>query len=208
MAINMERSANRERVVETDRLWLARFLADLLDQRFTIPGTSIRIGLDPIVSLIPGVGDLLANLTGSVIVIIGAQLGVPKIVLARMGIHIAINTVLGAIPIFGDVISIWYRSNVKNVELLERYVGRPSKRADSKDWLFVIALIVGLLLLLGGIAVFGIWVLKQIWPAACICFKRYKDGRRLNTCRVTKTNCSWILTSSGRQRLDYGISRR
>jgi len=165
MAVNMERSANRERVVETDRLWLARFLADLLDQRFTIPGTSIRIGLDPIVSLIPGVGDLLANLTGSVIVIIAAQLGVPKIVLARMGIHIAINTVLGAIPIFGDVISIWYRSNVKNVELLERYVGRPSKRADSKDWLFVIALIVGLLLLLGGIAVFGIWVLKQIWQA-------------------------------------------
>jgi hypothetical protein len=82
-----------------------------------------------------------------------------------MGIHIAINTVLGAIPIFGDVISIWYRSNVKNVELLERYVGRPSKRADSKDWLFVIALIVGLLLLLGGIGVFGIWVLKQIWQA-------------------------------------------
>ena len=165
MAINIARSASRERVAETDRLWLARFLADLLDQRFTIPGTSIRIGLDPIVSLIPGVGDLLANLTGSFILIIAAQLGVPKIVIARMGINVAINTLLGAVPIFGNVISIWYRSNVKNVELLERYVGRGSKRADSKDWLFVIALIVGLLLLLGGIAVFGIWVLKQIWQA-------------------------------------------
>ena len=165
MAINIERSASRERVVETDRLWLARFLADLLDQRFTIPGTSIRIGFDPIVSLIPGVGDLLANLTGSLIVIIAAQLGVPKIVLARMGINVAINTLLGAVPIFGDVISIWYRSNVKNVELLERYVGRPSKRANSKDWLFVIALIVGLLVLLGGIVVFGIWLVKQIWQA-------------------------------------------
>ncbi|HXT54556.1 MAG TPA: DUF4112 domain-containing protein, partial [Candidatus Eisenbacteria bacterium] len=126
---------------------------------------SIRIGLDPIVSLIPGVGDLLANLTGSVILVIAAQLGVPKIVLTRMGINIAINTLLGAVPFFGDVISIWYRSNVKNVELLERYVGKESKRADSKDWLFVIALIVGLLLLLGGIVVFGIWVLKQIWQA-------------------------------------------
>lgn len=63
MAINLEqsveRSADRHTVNETDRLWLARFLADLLDQRFTIPGTSIRFGLDPIVSLIPGVGDLL-----------------------------------------------------------------------------------------------------------------------------------------------------
>jgi uncharacterized protein DUF4112 len=165
MAINIARTARRERAVETDRLWLARFLADLLDQRFTIPGTSIRIGLDPIVSLIPGVGDLLANLTGSFILIIAAQLGVPKIVIARMGINVAINTLLGAVPIFGNVISIWYRSNVKNVELLDRYVGRQSKRADSKDWLFVIALIVGLLLLLGGIVVFGIWLVKQIWQA-------------------------------------------
>ena len=164
MAID-QRRVNRRAVQKTDRLWLARFLADLLDQRFTTPGTSIRIGLDPIVSLIPGVGDLLANLTGSVILVIAAQLGVPKIVLTRMGINIAINTLLGAVPFFGDVISIWYRSNVKNVELLERYVGKESKRADSKDWLFVIALIVGLLLLLGGIVVFGIWVLKQIWQA-------------------------------------------
>ena len=66
MAINLEhsleRSADRHTVNETDRLRLARFLADLLDQRFTIPGTSIRIGLDPIVSLIPGIGDLWAPL--------------------------------------------------------------------------------------------------------------------------------------------------
>jgi Domain of unknown function (DUF4112) len=165
MAMNIARTANRERVIERDRLGLARFLADLLDQRFTIPGTSIRIGLDPIVSLIPGIGDLLANLTGSFIIVIAAQLGVPKIVLTRMGINVAINTLLGAVPIFGDVISIWYRSNVKNVELLERYVGRQSKRADRKDWLFVIALVVGLLLLLGGIVVFGVWVIKQIWQA-------------------------------------------
>ena len=164
MAIN-QRRVEGQAVEETDRLRLARFLADLLDQRFTIPGTSIRIGLDPIVSLIPGIGDLLANLTGSFILVIAAQLGVPKIVIARMGINVAINTLLGAVPIFGDVISIWYRSNVKNVELLERYVGRESKRADAKDWLFVIALIAGLLLLLGGIVVFGIWLVKQIWQA-------------------------------------------
>jgi hypothetical protein len=164
MAID-QRRVGRRAVQEADRLSFARFLADLLDQRFTIPGTSIRIGLDPIVSLIPGVGDLLANLTGSLIIVIAAQLGVPKIVLARMGINVAINTLLGAVPIFGDVISIWYRSNIKNVELLERYVGRQSKRAESKDWLFVIALVVGLLLLLGGIVVFGIWILKLIWQA-------------------------------------------
>ena len=164
MAINQHR-VERHTVYETDRLWLARFLADLLDQRFTIPGTSIRIGLDPIIGLIPGIGDLVANLTGSIIVIIAAQFGVPKIVLARMAINIAINTLLGAIPIFGDIISIWYRSNVKNVALLERYLDRQSKRVDIRDWLFVVGLIVGLLLLLGGIAVGTIWLMKRIWEA-------------------------------------------
>src|SRR5687767_8004728 len=140
MATNAARRIDPRASHETDRLRFARILADLLDQRFTIPGTSIRIGLDPIISLIPGVGDLLANLTGSLILLIAAQLGVPKVVLARMGINIAVNTIIGAVPIFGDIASIWYRSNVRNVELLQRYLGRPSKRAEPRDWLFVIVL--------------------------------------------------------------------
>jgi hypothetical protein len=161
MAINPARQANP--VPAVDRLWFAKFLADLLDQRFTIPGTSIRMGLDPILGLIPGIGDLLANLTGSMILILAAQLGLPKVVLARMGINIAANAVIGAIPIFGDIISIWFRSNVRNVELLDRYLGRPSKRVELGDWLFVILLIVGLLALLGGILVAAVWLLKQVW---------------------------------------------
>ena len=148
---------------DTDRLRLARFLADLLDQRFTIPGTSIRIGLDPIISLIPGIGDLLANLTGSIILVIAAQLGVPKIALLRMGANIAINTLIGAIPIFGDIFSIWFRSNVKNVQLLERYLGTPSKRALLGDWGLVILLMIGVVALLGGIAIAGVWLFKQMW---------------------------------------------
>jgi Domain of unknown function (DUF4112) len=148
---------------EADALRLAKFLADLLDQRFTIPGTSIRIGLDPIISLIPGIGDLIANLTGSLILVIAAQLGVPKVALVRMGINVAINTIIGAIPIFGDIISIWFRSNVRNVELLQRYLGRETKRATVNDWLFVIALIVGLVVLLVGIVFAAVWLFKQLW---------------------------------------------
>jgi len=162
MAINAERRSNPV-IPQVHRLWFAKFLADLLDQRFTIPGTSIRIGLDPIVSLIPGIGDLLANLTGSLILLIAAQLGVPKIALARMGINVGINTILGAVPIFGDVISIWYRSNVRNVELLERYLARRSKRVELSDWLFVIGLIVGLLVLMGALVVVAISLFKQLW---------------------------------------------
>lgn len=163
MAIDAQGRIGRRAVPEMDRLWLARFLADLLDQRFTIPGTSIRIGLDPIISLIPGIGDLLANLTGSLILVIAAQLRVPKIVLVRMGINIAINTGIGAIPIFGDIVSIWFRSNVRNVELLQRYLGRETKRVDLSDWLFVIALIVALLALMGAIIVAAVWMFKALW---------------------------------------------
>jgi Domain of unknown function (DUF4112) len=160
---NIERTVDRRSMNEADALRLAKFLADLLDQRFTIPGTSIRIGLDPIISLIPGIGDLIANLTGSLILVIAAQLGVPKVALVRMGINVAINTIIGAIPIFGDIISIWFRSNVRNVELLQRYLGRETKRATVNDWLFVIALIVGLVVLLVGIVFAAVWLFKQLW---------------------------------------------
>ena len=146
-----------------ERLRLARFLADLLDQRFTIPGTSIRIGLDPILGLVPGIGDLIANLTGSVILLIAAQYGLPKIVLLRMGLNIALNAMIGAIPLFGDIFSIWFRSNVKNLALLERYARQEARRATFGDWLFVIGLIVAVLVVLGGIVVVLVWLLKQIW---------------------------------------------
>lgn len=146
-----------------DRLRIARFLADLLDQRFTIPGTSIRIGLDPILGLIPGIGDVIANLTGSVILFIAAQYRLPKIVLLRMGLNIALNAMIGAIPILGDVFSIWFRSNAKNVALLERYARGETGRASSGDWLFVVGLIVALLLIIAGIVLALTWLFKQVW---------------------------------------------
>ena len=155
----------RKPPVDSEHLRLARFLADLLDQRFTIPGTSIRIGLDPIIGLIPGIGDLLANLTGSLIVIIAARIGVPKIALARMGVNVAINALLGAIPFFGDVLSIWFRSNVRNVELLQRYLGRPPRRAVTSDWLLVALLVVFLVALIAAMLFVGFWLARQLWNA-------------------------------------------
>ena len=159
----MEYSLNKRAPEQTEGLRFARFLADLLDQRFTIPGTSIRIGLDPIISLIPGVGDLLANLTGSLILLVAAQLGVPKIVIARMGANVALNTLIGAIPIFGDILSIWFRSNVRNVELLQQYLGRPTKRAAFTDWLLVIGLVILLIALLAFIVLLSVWLTRQLW---------------------------------------------
>ena len=161
-AIEPEITRNSESGRGTQRLSIARFLAELLDRRFTIPGTSIRVGLDPILGLIPGVGDLLAGLTGSVILFVAAQFNIPKIVLLRMGLNIGINSLIGAIPIFGDIFSIWFRSNIKNVQLLERYAADTRRRSTTVDWLFVIALIVGLLILILGILTGLVWLVGRL----------------------------------------------
>jgi hypothetical protein len=144
------------------RLVFARFLAELLDQRFTIPGTSIRIGLDPIIGLIPGVGDTLANLAGSALLLVGAQFRLPKVVLLRMALNVALNTLIGTIPVVGDLFSIWFRSNVRNARLLELHATQHSQKAAPADWLFVITVIAGLLLLLVGVVVGLSWLVKQM----------------------------------------------
>jgi hypothetical protein len=138
-------------------------LAELLDQRFTIPGTSIRIGLDPILGLIPGVGDAVSNIAGSTILLIAAQYRLPKIVLLRMALNVAFNAMIGAIPILGDVFSIWFRSNVRNAQLLERYLSTEVRPSRLGDWMFVAGLIVALLLLLIGTIAAIAWLLGHAW---------------------------------------------
>ena len=70
---------------------MAKYLADILDRHYTIPGTSIRIGLDPIIGLIPYVGDVIVSFAGAFILVVAAQSQLPKIVLVRMSLNIAIN---------------------------------------------------------------------------------------------------------------------
>ena len=154
---------DRQSSSSPQRFLLAKFLADWLDQRFTIPGTSIRIGLDPILGLIPGIGDMIANLAGSAIILIAAQYRLPKIVLLRMGLNVALNAMIGAIPVFGDIFSIWFRSNVKNAQLLDRYVGTEDRVSNFSNWIFVIAVIGGIILLLIAILLVTVWVLKRLW---------------------------------------------
>ncbi len=153
----------RQNSPSSQRILLARFLAEWLDQRFTIPGTSIKIGLDPILGLIPGIGDAIANLAGSAILLIAAQYQVPKIVLLRMGLNVALNAIIGAIPVFGDVFSIWFRSNAKNARLLERYVSAEERASTFGNWIFVIAVIGGIILLSIGILIATAWLILQLW---------------------------------------------
>jgi len=97
-------------------------LADWLDTRFVIPGTTIRFGLDSLLGLIPGIGDGISALIGLHIMNRARDLGAPPLLLARMGGNIALDAVLGAIPLVGDIFDVAFKSNRKNVNLLLRHL--------------------------------------------------------------------------------------
>lgn len=151
-------------VDERERIFsLSDFIAKILDSFFRIPGTNIRIGLDPLIGLLPMLGDVIANLIGSTILFLAVQLHVPKIIIFRMVINMSLNTVVGAIPGFGDLFSIWFRSNVKNAELLRRYTTEKKSFATISDWAYVIFLILLLLLITLGSFFLIVWGVHTIW---------------------------------------------
>jgi len=121
-------------------------LARLLDSAFLIPGTNVRFGLDPIIGLLPGVGDLAGAVLSGFIILRSARLGAPRSVLARMLMNVAIDTVVGSVPIIGDMFDVVWRSNLRNAKLLERHLARPEHTRRSSRW-FVAALAGALVLL-------------------------------------------------------------
>jgi hypothetical protein len=119
-------------------------LASVLDDIFHIPGTKIRFGLDPIVGLVPGLGDIITGLLSFLIVFAAWQRGLPRIALSRMVANIAIDTLLGSIPIFGDVFDTVWKSNRMNYNLLVRYRGGVRQGLVTRDWLFFVVLLIGI----------------------------------------------------------------
>lgn len=99
-----------------------RTLADWLDTRFAIPGTKWRFGFDSIIGLIPGVGDAVTTALGAYIIFRAHEFGAPKMLLARMGLNLAIDAIVGAVPIFGDVFDFAFKSHLRNVRLLLRWL--------------------------------------------------------------------------------------
>lgn len=142
---------------------LADFIARLLDTVIRIPGTPIRIGLDPLLGLIPVVGDAVSAMIGSSILFLASQVQVPKIVLARMSLNMFLNGAIGAIPGFGDAFSIWFKSNIRNAELLRRYSTPDRRSSTAADWAFVIGLIVAALLVMVAVMAGLFWLVARLW---------------------------------------------
>jgi hypothetical protein len=118
-------------------LELLRRWARIFDSAFRIPGTDLTFGIDPILGLLPGIGDLASPLLSLFIIWHGARLRVPKVVLARMVFNALIDALGGLIPVVGDLFDFGWKANEWNMTLLERHA-MPGRRATSFDYLFVI----------------------------------------------------------------------
>src|SRR5262245_9712890 len=132
----MQRQAFAKNVLERERTQdsLARLeaLAQLMDGAFLIPGTSIRIGLDAVIGLVPIAGDLIASLVFSYLIWEARQLGASRWVIARMIANTAIDTVFGAVPIVGDAFDVLFRANLKNLALLRRHLERRGRLGGAR----------------------------------------------------------------------------
>ena len=127
-----------------------RRISHLLDNAIPIPGTKYRIGLDPILGLIPGGGDLISSLFAGYVVFKSAQMGVPQETLVKMATNIVFDTVAGTVPVAGELLDVTWKANVKNIELLDAHLGSPEP-GKKADWLFVAGLLLGLMLIVGGV---------------------------------------------------------
>ncbi len=102
-------------------------LARLLDAQFRIPGTGMRFGLDSLIGLIPGIGDAITGGVGLYIVHRARQEGAPWHLVLRMLWNLLVDTVLGAIPLVGDIFDFAFRANLKNAQLLQKYLDKHAR---------------------------------------------------------------------------------
>ena len=122
-----------------------------MDRLIRIPGLEKRLGLNPIVDLVPGFGDIAVALVSVSVIVYGIRRKVPKIVLGRMALNVLINELVGLIPIIGSAFAFWFQANTRNYQLIRGHIDAPG-RSTKGDKIFV-GLILGLVVfaILGGI---------------------------------------------------------
>lgn len=109
-------------------------VATLMDGAIVIPGTDFRIGLDAIIGIVPGIGDLISGAISSYLIWEARKLGASRWLIARMSANTLLDTTIGAIPILGDAFDVAFRANMKNMALLRRHIERKgyARRDDGK----------------------------------------------------------------------------
>jgi len=117
---------------ESSRLRLIRKLSYYLDNSIGIPGTGYRVGFDAIIGLVPGLGDVAGAILSAYIVYEASRLGVPKKTLLHMTFNVALETLIGAVPIVGDVFDAAWKANTKNIFLLDKHLNSLTARQYRK----------------------------------------------------------------------------
>lgn len=137
-----------------------RQLSQLLDGAISIPGTKQRIGIDPILGLIPGGGDTVSAALSGYIIVEAARMGLPRKALIQMVLNLVVDTVTGSVPIVGDIFDVVSKANLRNMQIVESHA-KSSVPSTKVDKLFIGLLIAGLIifaLAVGGISVL-VWSL-------------------------------------------------
>lgn len=138
-----------------------RRLSHLLDNAIAIPGLGYRVGIDPLIGLIPGGGDLMTGLISVYIVTEAARVGVPAATLSRMGLNILLELLIGTVPMVGDLFDVVWKANAQNVDLLEHHIRhpRPSRRTDK---ILALVMITGLLLVVIGVTSLSLMIVHRL----------------------------------------------
>jgi len=125
-------------------------LAKLMDSQFQVPGTKIRFGLDALIGLIPGFGDLAGFLVSGYMIAVLSQNGASGFVIARISLNIIIDALIGTIPIIGDLFDVAFKANERNMRLIHEHYIEGRHRGGA--WKVVVPVLLLLLALLGSIA--------------------------------------------------------
>ena len=125
------------------------FLAKLMDSQFRIPGTSIRFGLDSLIGIIPGAGDLSTLAVSGYMLTIMARNGASGYLLARMTLNVIIDALFGSIPILGDIFDVAFKANTRNLQLMKEHYQEGRHRGSAMK--IVIPILLFLLLFISGL---------------------------------------------------------
>ncbi|MBD1813598.1 DUF4112 domain-containing protein [Microcoleus sp. Pol11C1] len=110
---------NIERLATLNRI---RKLSRLMDTAIGIPGTKFRIGLDPIIGLVPGAGDIVDTAFSAYLIYLATRFNIPQKTLGKMIYNIGLEAVVGSVPLVGDIFDAFYKSNMRNLALLEAHL--------------------------------------------------------------------------------------
>lgn len=140
----------------------SRKYAELLDDWFTIPGTKIKVGLDPIMGLVAGIGDLAGASLSVYFMFYATRLGAKSSVLLRMFMNIMADLIIGLIPVFGDLFDVAWKANLRNAKLLEELEENPEKLEKESTVLMWVLFTILVLILIGVVIAIG-WAVAKVW---------------------------------------------